>query len=485
MQRIGEHAIVLGAGIAGLMAARVLVETYDRVTVVERDPQDTTGDSRRGVPQGRHAHMLLPRGGEIVGDLFPGIVQELLDDGAVVAEPLTEFRLSVGGHTLRQEPIGAVALQSSRQFLEDHLRDRVRALRGVSMIAGCDVVGLRVDDDRRQVTGVRIVRRQPGSAEEELTADLVVDSMGRGGRTPAWLQALGFPRPREEVFRVGVAYASRLLRLRPEAAGVEKAVGTGPVPGRPRGMMMLAIEDDRRLLTLAGFDGEHRPPSDEDGFLDFAATVAPPDVLAAIRDAEPLGEIATYRYPSYLRRHYQQMSSFPDGLLVIGDALCSFSPIYAQGMTVAALQALALRDSIRQGPDGLARRYFSAAACVTDDPWQMAIGADLALPEVDGERPLRVRMMNAYAARIHAAAATDDAVARQFMRVTSLLDPPSRMLRPGFLWRVLRRRATSAPVPAPGPSVARRPAAEPHIRTDRPATPAQGAYLTTTPGTKR
>jgi len=143
-----------------------------------------------------------------------------------------------------------------------------------------------------------------------------------------------------------------------------------------------------------------------------------------------------------LRRHYQELSSFPDGLLVMGDALCSFSPIYAQGMTVAALQALALRGSLAQGPAGLARRYFRAAARVTDAPWRMATGADLALPEVDGPRPLRVRVMNAYAARIQAAAATDDVVARQFMRVTSLLDTPARMLRPGFLWRVLRPRAT-------------------------------------------
>jgi 2-polyprenyl-6-methoxyphenol hydroxylase-like FAD-dependent oxidoreductase len=158
MRQIGEHAVVLGAGIAGLMAARVLVEAYDRVTVVERDASRTSGEGRRGVPQGRHAHALLPRGGDIVGDLFPGIVQELVDDGAVVAEPLVDFRLSVGGHTLRQVPIGATALQCSRPFLEDHVRDRVAALPGVTLIDGCDVVGLTVEGDRRRVTGVRIVR---------------------------------------------------------------------------------------------------------------------------------------------------------------------------------------------------------------------------------------------------------------------------------------------------------------------------------------
>ena len=192
------------------------------------------------------------------------------------------------------------------------------------------------------------------------------------------------------------------------------------------------------MLTLAGFTSEHRPPTDEPGFLTFASSIAPPDVLAAIQAAEPLTEIAAYRYPSYLRRHYQRLRRFPDGLLVTGDALCSFSPIYAQGMTVAALQAIALRRCLSDGVDGLVRRYFRAASQAVDGPWRLAVGADLALPEVEGHRTTAVRLLNAYSRRVLAAAGHDDVVARQFMRVTGMLDAPATLLSPAVLWRAMR-----------------------------------------------
>ncbi len=479
MRKLGGRAIVLGAGMAGLFTARVLSEAYDQVTLIERDvlpppgqcwPEGTTllssrGDSippdppgvpparaRRGIPQGRHAHVLMPRGTQLLGELYPGIVQQMVADGAVLAEPLVDFRLRVNGHVLRKVPIGSPAVQASRPFLEGHVRDRVRAWPAVDIIDGCDVVGLQTTAGSQRVCGVRVIRRAPGSAEEILSADLVVDAMGRGGRTPAWLAACGFPRPHEQEFRVAVAYASRYLRLPPDARGIEKMVGIGPVPGCPRGMMMIAVEGGRRLLTLAGYGGEHRPPVDAEGFLAFAATVAPPDVLAAIRAAEPLSEIAAHRYPCYLRRHYQRLRRFPERLLVTGDALCSFSPIYAQGMTVAALQAIALRRCLLDGVDGLARRYFRAASQAVAGPWRMAVGADLALPEVEGRRTTAVRLLNAYSRRVVAAAEHDDVAARQFMRVTGMLDAPATLLSPAVLRRAMRRSRDPAARPTTNPT---------------------------------
>ena len=212
MRKLGGRAIVLGAGMAGLFTARVLSEAYDQVTLIERDvlpppgqcwPEGTTllssrGDSippdppgvpparaRRGIPQGRHAHVLMPRGTQLLGELYPGIVQQMVADGAVLAEPLVDFRLRVNGHVLRKVPIGSPAVQASRPFLEGHVRDRVRAWPAVDIIDGCDVVGLQTTAGSQRVCGVRVIRRAPGSAEEILSADLVVDAMGRGGRTPA------------------------------------------------------------------------------------------------------------------------------------------------------------------------------------------------------------------------------------------------------------------------------------------------------------
>jgi 2-polyprenyl-6-methoxyphenol hydroxylase-like FAD-dependent oxidoreductase len=436
MRRIGEHAVVLGAGMSGLLAARVLAEAYERVTIVERDESPPAGQARRGVPQGRHAHALLPRGQRLVDELFPGLADEMIADGAVAADPGTEHRFILGGHALRKVPSEDRALTMTRPFLEGHMRERIRALPGVTFAEGCDVVGLTAISER--ITGARIMRRAVGSAEEELAADLVVDAMGRGGRTAVWLAALGYDRAPEEEIQVGVAYASRFLRLPPDAIG-EKAVVVGPRPGLARGMGLLAVEGDRWLLTLAGLSNGHRPPTDPDGFLTFAATVAPPHVLSAIQRAEPLGAIATHRYPSDLRRHYERLRRLPEGLIVTGDALCSFNPIYAQGMTVAALEAAALRRCLDGAPDGLARRYYRAAAKALNDPWRMAVAADLSMPEVEGRRSPAIRLLNAYVDRVQATAEHDAAVAGQFTRVIGLLDPPSRLMRPSIVTRTLLR----------------------------------------------
>ena len=448
MRWLGEHAVVLGAGMAGLLTARVLVDAYEQVTVVERDALPATGrpgDGRRGVPQGRHAHAFMARGTQVVDELFPGLVGELVADGAVLVDPLTEFRMRIGGRLLRPVPIGAPAVQASRPFLEAHVRDRVRAL-GVELVDGCDVVGLLPGAGGERITGVRVLRHAPGSAEETLPADLVVDAMGRGGRTPSWLAELGYQRPAMDEPKVDVAYASRYLRLPDDAhRRLEKIIGVGPVPGHPRGAIMVAVENGRRVVTLVGLGPAHRPPTDPGGFTAFATTVLPPDVLDALAAAEPVGSIAGYRYPSYQRRHYERLRRFPAGLLVTGDAVCSFNPIYAQGMTVAALQADALRECLAAGRDGLARRFFRASARIVADPWRAAVGADLALPEVPGRRPPMFRVTNAYTARVLAAAETDDVVSRQFGRVLGMLDPGSALLRPAILRRVLRPRA-----PEPG-----------------------------------
>jgi 2-polyprenyl-6-methoxyphenol hydroxylase-like FAD-dependent oxidoreductase len=446
MRQIGEHAVVLGASMAGLLAARALAEAYERVTVVERDTLPAAGQARKGVPQGRHVHALLPRGQQVVDELFPGLTDELIEAGAVETDPAIHHRFVMGGHPIHRVPIGGRGILTSRPFLEGCVRERVRALPGVAFAEGRDVVGLTTTGTRR-VTGARIVGRAMGSAEEELAADLVVDAMGRASRTPAWLTALGHRPAPEEELRIDMAYASRYLHL---AAGdlTDKAVLVGPRPDWPRAMSIIAVEGNRHLLTLAGFSAGHRPPTDPVEFLAFAAATAPPDVFAAIQAAQPLDDIVPYRYPSNLRRHYQRLRRVPTGLLVTGDALCSFNPIYAQGMTVAALEAAALHRCLAVGEHDLAPRFFRAAAKVVNAPWRMAVSADLALHDVEGERTPTTRLLNAYVDRLQTTAEHDAAVAERFLRVTGLLDPPVHLVRPSVLARTLRpnRRRTPTQV---------------------------------------
>jgi 2-polyprenyl-6-methoxyphenol hydroxylase-like FAD-dependent oxidoreductase len=432
--RIGAHAVVLGASISGLLSARVLSDAYDHVTLVERDelPETLTGD-RRGVPQGRHAHGLLPRGAQILEDLFPGLLKDFVSTGVSVVREPDELYFSLSGHLLCQQ--GQYTdltgtYQPSRPHLEGHIRARVRALPNVKVLDGRQVAGLETSPGNDRVTGARL------ADGETLNAELVVDATGRSGRAVRWLAAMGYEQPAEEQLPVDIMYVSQFLRPVSGAMGREKAVIIGHAPWRPTGAEFLEQENGRWLLTLIGYRGHH-PPTVSQGFVEFARSIVPPHVFNAISNAEPLTDIVAHRFPASVRRRYEQLTRFPDGFVVIGDAICSFNPIYAQGMSVSALQAVALRKALAGGRADLARRFFKTAARPIGIAWQMAVGGDLALPQVEGPRPLPVKVINAYLNRVLAAAERDMVLTERFVKVQSLLTPPAALLGPATVCRVL------------------------------------------------
>ncbi len=434
-----DHVVVLGASVAGLLAARVLADAYAQVTVIDRDRLQKTPIHRPGVPHAHHIHGLLARGQQALEELLPGLTAELIARGVPVGDMLADTRLYFSGHRLQRSDAGLLGLFLSRPLLESAIRERVRALRNVTFLDNRDIVGLTATPDGRSVAGVHVFRRTDGSSGEVLDADLVVDATGRGSRTPVWLEELGYPAPGREEIRIGVGYATRTYRMAPDGLGGDLAVLQAATPTHPRAGALQLLEGDRCMVTLAGILGDH-PPTDPDGYLDFARSLQFPDIYQAVRDAQPLDDPVAFRFPASVRHRFERLTRVPAGLLVIGDAMCSFNPIYGQGMTVAALEALVVRRQVERGSALQPHRAFRDLARVIDVPWDMAAGGDLAFPGVEGRRTPKTRLINAYLGRLHAAAAHDASLGRAFLRVVGLVAPPQSLLRPEIATRVLLGR---------------------------------------------
>jgi hypothetical protein len=342
----------------------------------------------------------------------------------------------------------------------------VQVLPGVRFLDDCAVSGLTVTEDRRTVTGVQ-VRGPGGGAPTQVMGNLVVDATGRGSRTPVWLAGLGYQPPEQERVEVGLGYATRVYRLRPGAMDGDQLILTAGTPANPRAGTLAATEGDRHMLSIGGMCGNY-PPTDPAGFDAFVAGLPSADIAAAIAGAEPLDDPVPFRFPASVRHRYERLTAFPGGLLVIGDAVCSFNPVYGQGMTVAATEAMILRGLLDRDAVPDACRYFRAIAATIDVTWDIAVGADLAFPQVPGKRSAKVRLVNGYMPRLHAAAAHDTALAAALVRVIGLKDRPEGLLRPDRVLRVLRGNLANRRRPAPA-LAGQAPAATPAERPVQPA----------------
>ncbi len=442
--RVGDRVVVLGGSMAGLLAARVLAEHFAEVLLVDRDELTEMKGYRRGVPHGRHAHGIMAKGQQILEAQFPGLTAEITAAGVKTGDFNGDIQWYFNGRRLRPGRSGLLCVPATRPVLEYHVRERVRKIPNVTFLDRCDILGLQTTPDRRRVTGARVRRQDGNGAEEILHADLVLDSTGRGSRTPAWLEELGYARPAEDRVKIGLAYTTRHYRVTTDPLGSDLAIIPAPTPAYPRGAFFYRLpgDGDRMELSLTGMLGDH-PPTDPEGFLAFTKSLPVPDIYRAVRDAEPLDDPVMFQFPASVRRRYERLPDFPDGLLVMGDAMCSFNPIYAQGMTAACLESLTLRRHLQKGRVPQPRQFFQDIAGDVDVPWDFSAGADLGFPGVEGKRTATIRMANAYVARLHRAAVHDATLTNAFIRTAGLIDPPQALMRPGNVLRVLRHSARS------------------------------------------
>jgi 2-polyprenyl-6-methoxyphenol hydroxylase-like FAD-dependent oxidoreductase len=430
-----DRAIVIGASIGGLLAARALAFRFREVIIVERDTLPHDAVHRKGVPQAHHSHGILARGLEIFELLFPGITQTLYDQGAVhgdVGETVRWF------HHGRYHPAVAVDLEGmavSRLRLESAIRERVRALPTVRIVDGTRVAGLVGDAEHGCVRGVHCLDAQ--DLPSELLADLVVDCSGRGSRVPAWLQQMGFDAPAESRVPIDLGYATRLYTRKRGDPRIDTAYIIASSPPAVETGVLLWQEGGQFMVTLGGYFGDH-PPTDDAAFLAFARRLPVPELADLIATSEPASSTTSFRYPASVRRHYERLRRFPEGLLLFGDAICSFNPIYGQGMTACGMQALELERCALLPPAQRWRTFFKAASAVLETPWRLAVGNDLRFEQIDAPRSLDTRFVNWYVRQVHAAVHHDDSLVREFLRVVNLVAPPTRLFAPRVVWSVLR-----------------------------------------------
>jgi 2-polyprenyl-6-methoxyphenol hydroxylase-like FAD-dependent oxidoreductase len=431
---VGQQAVVIGGSLAGLMTARVLADHFDKVTILERDRIDDRPALHQSIPQGHHLHGLLLGGQQVMASLYPGFLEELGTLGAVRCRAGKELvyylptgkAFSVTGTVCEPRDLGFDITCHSRGLLEYCVRRCTLRHPNITFARESTVRGLMCADGR--VRGIRY--NQCGEAHA-LTTNFVVDAGGRKSQAPRWLTELGFRAPEDTTIGIDLAYASTKFRVPEDYDMAERLlVFKGPPPDFPNGAVMEIIEDQTWHVTLMGRFGGY-PPQDAEGFLAFAKALHSPRLYDLIKDAERVADIAAYRFPTSVRRHYERLTTFPEGFVVLGDAVSSFNPFYGQGMSSAALQVQALRQLLAErgaesrGLEGLALAFFPKAAGIIETPWTLTTIQDFGYPQTQGRRPADLEERAQYFADVDALTAEDLDVHRLVTEVLNLVKPLS------------------------------------------------------------
>jgi 2-polyprenyl-6-methoxyphenol hydroxylase-like FAD-dependent oxidoreductase len=439
---IGQHAVVVGAGIGGLTAAKALSDHFDKVTILDRDALPARAEPRPGTPQSRHPHALLAGGQEALVELFPDFTTDIERAGAVrVRNGLDIWWERPGFDPFPVRDLGDDGFCMSRPWLEFAIRRRVEQQDNIVLLPHCRVRELLACSDQSAVTGVRY--RDGDGGTSELAADLVLDASGRGILTLALLADIGAPATEETVIGIDIGYSTAVFEIPQERPQPWKGIVHAPLlPDSSRGAIMLPIEDGCWIVALSGVHDD-APPGDIEGYMAFAKGLRTSTVYNAIENARRVGEIVRFKFEGSVRRHFEGMQRFPRGLLPIADAICRFNPAFGQGMSVAAQEACVLngilneRRGLPDPLDGLAQVFFANIQGLLDAPWRVA-EFDFVFPQTRGQRPADFEARIQYSSALTRLAAEDLAVHRIMTEVSSLLKPPSVLREPKLAERVMQ-----------------------------------------------
>lgn len=430
----GTQAIVLGGSMAGLCAARVLSDAYEVVSIIERDELPDEPVARDGAPQTAHPHALLEPGRATLEDLFPGFGEDLLSNGGLLIDALSDIKWYDEGGFLADGAERSPMYAASRPLCEQIVRQHVRSIDNIQIRDRCQFITYCFDTNSRAVTGVDI--RDEDQEERRLKADLVVDATGRTSRTPQWLATHGYDKPAVDEVSIDTTYRTMRIERPP---GDRRLFFVPPSAPRTRGAYIIPIENNHWEVLLQGVHGDD-PPTELTGVGAFLDSLPVKELSQLVETHSRVSDrLHTYRFPSNLRRRYEKLEEFPPGLIVTGDAIASFNPIYGQGMSVAALDALVLHHALATtNRETLSERYFDEVADILDTVWQLSVGNDFTFEQTAGPKPFGTELMNRYFSRLIQAGHTDPVLRTEVGRVLILAQPPSTLVRPRIVWRTLR-----------------------------------------------
>ncbi|MBW7963913.1 FAD-dependent monooxygenase [Bradyrhizobium sp. BR 10261] len=441
---LGTHAIVIGAGIAGLAAAKTLSSYFESVTVLERDAFPERAEPRVGTPHCRQAHVLLRAGLQELLASFPDLENELERAGAVRTRVAVDVLIETPGiDPWPQRDFGFDTLCMTRPLLEFVVRSLTRKQANIALQSQCRVKSLQLAADRR-VTG--LIYEHSG-ATRRMSADLVVDASSLGNMTLETLDACGMPRPEETEIGVDIVYGTGRFRIPRDESRGWMGVIHRPAAVSGRGGFVFPCEDESWQVTLNGMHGDG-PPDDLPGFVAFAKTFRTSTIYDAVKDAPLLGSIHRFVFPNSRRRRFEALTAFPNGLLPIGDVICRFNPAFGQGMTVAAQEVGVLRQLLDQrvgtpsALDGLAPAFFAGIQNVLAAPWSVA-ESDFIYEKTRGARPADFVQRMKFSGALQRVAAEDADVHRLLIDVNHLLVPPTVLRDPQIVNKVSARMAAS------------------------------------------
>jgi len=426
-----KKAVVMGGSIAGLLAARVLSDYFENVTIIERDNYAENHKVRNGTPQANHIHLLLAKGKKIFQEFFPELEQDLMENGANKIDFLNDSKYLLPSGWAQRFDSGIITFTCTRTLLENTIRQQIQKIPKIKIEKKIHITSLI--SEKLNNVGLQT------SDGKKIHADLIVDCTGRNTKTPSWLEDVGYLKPAETKVDSFVGYATRRYIPPKNNRTWKMLVILNKPTTNPRTGVIYPIEDGKWLVGLYGI-GKNYPPTDEQGFLEFTKNLENNDLYEALKDATPDSEIHGYKVQGSRKYHYEDMKRWPENFIVLGDAVAVFNPFYGQGMTSSALGAEVLGDMLKHGKmeKGFTRKFQKRLAKAISLPWILGTSEDMRWPTTIGKRPdMITRMVQDHAQRVLLLGPKSSLATKSFLQMTHMIKSPVVIFHPLILLQLV------------------------------------------------